>query len=66
MTWEEAMSSKLKSLSVLMITFIVLLLAGCNNSAVSFEINFESNGGSIVESVNYDGSSTVTIPDWTV
>jgi len=57
------MSSKIKSLSIVMITFIVLLLTGCNNNAVSFEINFDSNGGSIVESVNYDGSSTVTIPD---
>ena len=57
------MSSKIKSLSIVMITFIVLLLTGCNNNAVSFEINFDSNGGSIVESVNYDGSSTITIPD---
>ena len=63
MTWEEAMSSKIKSLSIVMITFIVLLLTGCNNNAVSIEINFDSNGGSIVESVNHDGSSTVTIPD---
>lgn len=57
------MSSKLKTLSAIVIIFTILLIAGCNNNAVSFDINFDSNGGSIVESISYDSTNTITIPD---
>lgn len=54
---------KFRLLSLITVVFISLTLVGCNNNAVSFEINFDINGGSIVESVTYDGSNVITIPD---
>ena len=42
---------------------MMLILVGCNSNAVSFEINFDTNGGTDVESITYDGKSTITIPD---
>ena len=44
------------------IFIIVIILTGCTQS-VEYTINFDSNGGTEVLSVNTDDSSTITIPD---
>ena len=57
------MQKRFRFIFTTIILFVVFLLVGCNNSPVSFEINFDSNGGSLVESVTYDGINMITIPD---
>ena len=57
------MVNKLRVISVLTILIVVFLLFGCTNKSAGFEILFDSNGGSIVNSVKYDGKTTITIPD---
>ena len=60
---EGTLFMKYRLLSLLTIAFISFILVGCNNNAVNFEINFDTNGGSIIENVIYDGSNAITIPN---
>lgn len=46
----------------IILTFMFIaanLLVACNQTSVSFTINFDSNGGSIVNSVIYDESYSI-------
>ena len=57
------MKIKAKSIfTVIMITMSLFFLAACNSNPVNFVIDFDTNGGSIVESINYDGVTTITMP----
>ncbi|MDX9692494.1 MAG: InlB B-repeat-containing protein, partial [Acholeplasmataceae bacterium] len=43
--------------------FIVLLtLSACNGESIDFLVSFDSNGGTIVESIQYQGEETFDIP----
>ncbi len=57
------MLKRVRVLSIVLSLIAVLFLTACNNNSVNFIINFDSNGGSTVESINYDGVSTITMPD---
>jgi uncharacterized repeat protein (TIGR02543 family) len=57
------MLKKIRVLSIVLGLIVVLFLSACNNNGASFEINFDTNGGSTVKSITYDGSNAITIPD---
>ena len=50
-----------KILPIIVLIFAVFTLIACGNGNII--IHFDSNGGSIVESINYSGETNISIPD---
>ena len=48
---------------ILLSGIMVLALVGCNGQTVQYEINFDSNGGTVVEPITTDGSSVLIMPE---
>ena len=52
-----------KRLFVVAFIAFMLLLSACGTENITFTISFDSNGGSDIESIAYDGQTQVSIPD---
>ena len=52
-----------KNLFLLINIFILFLISACVNASVEFTINFDSNGGTEIQSISYNGVGIVSIPE---
>ncbi|HBG33499.1 MAG TPA: hypothetical protein DDW82_07325 [Acholeplasmataceae bacterium] len=57
------MIKKKKYLLVLISIFILFLITACVTAPVEFTIHFDSNGGTELENISYNGVGSVSIPD---
>lgn len=57
----------MKRFRAVLIIFLLMLtsgiISGCNDLSVSFIVNFDTNGGTFVQSVTYKGDNMIAIPD---
>lgn len=51
-----------KSTLLFFITLVMILITACTNDGSKVTINFETNGGQMVQSIEYDGKTNIKMP----